>query len=109
MKRIIFICLLVCTTPIFAQEEATEPTLGKTDTLNEWDLRAFPSPTSDLLIVKSSKEIKSIEFFDINGKEIKPVEMPNNCYSLSSLPTGWVFLLVESSDGYIEKKNVYKY
>lgn len=109
MKRIIFIGLLVCTTPIFAQEEATEPTLGKTDTLNVWDLRAFPSPTSDLLIVKSSKEIKSIEFFDINGKEIKPVEMPNNCYSLSSLPSGWVFLLVESNDGFIEKKNVYKH
>src|SRR3989344_340925 len=83
-------------------------TLRKVDTLNQWDLRCFPNPTSDLLIIKSSKEIKSIDFFDINGREIKPTGMPNECYSLSDLPSGWVFLLVESVDGFIEKKNVYK-
>lgn len=107
MKRLLAIGMLAFTCQLSAQE-TTEPTLGKVDEMNEWDLRCFPNPTSDLLIIKSSKEIKSIDFFDINGRELKPTGMPNECYSLSDLPSGWVFMLVESVDGFVEKKNVYK-
>ena len=109
MKRLLTLGMLAFACQLSAQETTEEPTtLGKVDVLNEWDLRGFPNPTSDLLIIKSSKEIKSIDFFDINGRELKPTGMPNECYSLSDLPSGWVFLLVESTDGFIEKKNVYK-
>ena len=107
MKRIFAVGLLALALQANGQE-TTETELGKVDEQNAWDLRCYPNPTSDLLIIKSSKEIKSIEFFDINGKEIKPTGMPNECYSLSELPSGWVFMLVESVDGFIEKKNVYK-
>jgi Secretion system C-terminal sorting domain len=108
MKRLLTIGMLAFACQLSAQETMEETTLGKVDSLNQWDLRCFPNPTSDLLIIKSSKEIKSIDFFDINGRELKPTGMPNECYSLSDLPSGWVFLLVESADGFIEKKNVYK-
>ena len=75
---------------------------------DDWDLRCFPSPTSDMLIIKSSKEVKSVDFYDINGKEIKPSSLPNDCYSLSDIPSGWVFMLVQSTDGFYQRKSVYK-
>lgn len=77
--------------------------------LNEWKLSCYPNPTSDLLIVSSSEAIKSITLLDLNGQVIKAPAMPNWCFSLHDLPTGWLFVYVESVDGRIEKKNVYKY
>jgi len=107
MKRVIAAGLLVIGLQATGQE-LSETAYGKTDELNTWDLRCFPSPTTDLLIIKSSKEIKSVDFFDLNGREIKIAELPNHCYSLSDLPQGWIFVLVESTDGFVEKKNVFK-
>jgi hypothetical protein len=107
MKRILAAGLLVIGFQA-AGQELSETAYGKTDLNNEWDLRCFPSPTSDLMIIKSSKEIKSVDFFDLNGRELKPAELPNHCYSLSDLPAGWIFVLVESTDGFVEKKNIFK-
>ena len=107
MKRALFIGTLLMGLNGFGQE-STETALGVAPAKEEWDLRAFPNPTSDLLIVKSSKEIKYIEFFDLNGRELKLSPLPNHCYSLADLPAGWVFMLVESTDGSVEKKNIYK-
>lgn len=107
MKRILAAGLLIIGFHA-AGQELNETAFGKVDEANTWDLRCFPNPTSDLLIVKSSKDIKSIDFFDLNGRELKPAPLPNNTYSLSDLPTGWVFMLIESTDGFVEKKNIYK-
>lgn len=108
MKRLIAGALLLVATLPAAAQENSETTYGKTDLANVWDLRCYPNPTSDLLIIRSSKEIKSVDFFDLNGRTIQVTAMPNNCYSLSELPSGWIFVLIESTDGFIEKKNVYK-
>lgn len=75
---------------------------------DSWDLRAFPNPTSDVLFVKSSKEIKTIEFYDIEGKQVKLTEMPNNSFSLADVQSGWLFMLVQSEDGFYQRKSVYK-
>jgi hypothetical protein len=107
MKRIFAAGLLVIGLHATGQE-TVQTAFGKTDETNAWDLRCFPNPTSDLVMIKSSKEIKNVDFFDLNGRELKPAELPNHCYSLSDLPTGWVFILVESTDGFVEKKNLYK-
>jgi hypothetical protein len=107
MKRIVAAGLLVIGLQATGQE-VTETAFGKVDESNTWDLRCFPNPTSDLVIIKSSKDIKTVDFFDLNGRELKPAALPNHCYSLSDLPTGWIFILVESTDGFVEKKNVYK-
>lgn len=107
MKRLLAAGLVIAGMQVYAQE-TNEAAFGKVDEANSWDLRCFPNPTSDLLIIKSSKEIKSVDFFDINGKPFNPTPLPNGCYSLSDLPNGWVFLLIQSADGYVEKKNVYK-
>lgn len=107
MKRIMMTGALLLALQAAGQEQ-TPLQYGKTDEANEWDLRCFPSPTNDLLMVRSSKEIKNIDFFDINGRELKPTEYPNHCFSLDGIPSGWIFLLVESTDGFVEKKNVFK-
>lgn len=97
---------LLATLPCFAQETETAP-YGQ-PAGDDWDLRCFPNPTSDMLVIKSSKEVKEVEFYDINGKELKPSSMPNDCYSLSDLPAGWIFMLVQSEDGFYQRKSVYK-
>ena len=107
MKQIVFIGMLLIGCRGFAQE-MTESAFGIEEKGEDWDLRCFPNPTSDLLMVKSSKEIKHIEFYDINGKELRLPAMPNNCYSLNDVPVGWVFLLIESTDGFYDRKSVYK-
>lgn len=89
-------------------QEMTESAFGVEATGNDWDLRCFPNPTSDLLMVKSSKPIRHIEFYDINGKELKLPSLPNNCFSLNEVPAGWVFLLIESEDGFYDRKSIYK-
>ena len=76
--------------------------------LPNWDLKVYPNPTSDLLIVSSSVDIKDITLIDLNGQVIKNRAMPNWCFSLHDLPQGWIFVYIESMDGRIEKKNVYK-
>ncbi len=73
-----------------------------------WDLKVYPNPTSDLLMVTSSLEIKDITLIDLNGQVLKNHAMPNWCFSLQDLPQGWIFVYIESIDGRIEKKNVYK-
>ena len=76
--------------------------------LPAWDLKVYPNPTSDLLMVASSLEIKDITLIDLNGQVLKNHAMPNWCFSLHDLPQGWIFVYIESIDGRIEKKNVYK-
>lgn len=76
--------------------------------LPAWDLKVYPNPTSDLLMVTSSLEIKDITLIDLNGQVLKNRAMPNWCFSLQDLPQGWIFVYIESVDGRIEKKNVYK-
>lgn len=76
--------------------------------LPNWDLKVYPNPTSDLLIVSSSVDIKDVTLIDLNGQVIKNRALPNWCYSLNDLPAGWIFVYVESTDGRVEKKNIYK-
>lgn len=86
--------------------QSTDPPVA--NQLPDWDLKVYPNPTSDLLMVTSSLEIKDITLIDLNGQVLKTHAMPNWCFSLHDLPQGWIFVYIESVDGRIEKKNVYK-
>ncbi len=102
MKKFLFILVLACSTFAFGQEFAHD-SISK-----PWDIRCFPNPTSDLLIITSSEELDQILLFDINGSAIKAGVLPNNCFSLHEIPSGWVFIYLEARDGRIEKKTVWK-
>lgn len=101
MKRLIFAIALLAAIPGHAQE---------TDSiaLNNWELNCYPNPTSDLLVVKSNREIREIQIIDLMGSVVKAEAMPNWCYSLHDLPAGWLFVYVIDESGNIEKRNVYK-
>lgn len=103
MKRLALISLLACLSLNSFGQDA-EPEIIDTT----WQIRCYPNPTSDLLIIESSKEIKDVTLIDLNGQVIKAPAMPNWCYSLHELPAGWLFVYIESTDGKIEKKNIYK-
>ena len=85
-----------------------QSTEAENSTTTPWDIRCYPNPTSDLLMIKSSIEIKEVTLFDLNGSVIKAPALPNWSYSLHDIPAGWVFVYIESIDGRIEKKNVFK-
>ncbi len=101
MKRSIFALSLLCANLSFAQD---------IDSLTQeaWEITCYPNPTSDLLMVKSNREIQDIQIFDLNGSLVKAPPMPNWCFSLHDLPSGWLFVYVVGRDGNIEKRNIYK-
>lgn len=101
MKRLLFAGILFVANFGFAQE---------TDSLEttKWELQCYPNPTSDLLVVKSNREIREIQIIDLTGTVVKAHAMPNWCFSLNDLPAGWFFVYVVDESGNIEKRNIYK-
>ncbi len=75
---------------------------------SSWDLRCYPNPTSDLMVIQSSIPIKEVTVIDLNGEVVKVAALPNWCYSLHELPSGWLFFFIENEEGTIERKNVFK-
>jgi hypothetical protein len=101
---ILFGGLLFISSSLFAQ--ISDP--SEENQLPNWELKVYPNPTSDLLMISSSIEIKDVTLMDLNGQVIKKNALPNWCYSLQELPAGWIFVYIESTDGRVEKKNIYK-
>lgn len=105
MKTVVLLGgLLLISSSIFAQSAD----LPEESQLPAWELKVYPNPTSDLLMISSSLEIKDVTLIDLNGQVLKNHAMPNWCFSLHDLPAGWIFVYIESLDGRIEKKNIYK-
>jgi Secretion system C-terminal sorting domain len=102
MKVVLILVVFVLSLQLSAQEEVSS------ELTKEWKVSCYPNPTSDLLIIESSDEIKSVTLINLNGEVIKPLSMPNWCYSLSEIPAGWVFVYIENQAGEIMKKNVFK-
>jgi hypothetical protein len=102
MKRMVIIGCLLASFAATAQE--SDPSIND----QTWDIRCYPNPTSDLLIITSSLEIRDVSIIDLNGAVVKANPMPNWCFSLHDLPAGWLFVYIETTDGRIEKKNIYK-
>lgn len=102
MKRIIILSLFFIVFEGKAQEAF------ETETSETFDVRCYPNPTSDLLIVRSSIPIKTIQLINLNGQVVKANPLPNFCFSLADLPNGWFFVYIENEAGQIVKKNIYK-
>ena len=101
MKRSVFVLSLLLTSLSYSQN------MDSLDT-KVWEITCYPNPTSDLLVVKSNREIREIQILDLTGSVVKASPMPNWCYSLHDLPSGWLFVYVIGTDGNIEKRNIYK-
>ena len=101
MKRLFFAAFLFVANTSLSQE------LDSLETQN-WELTCYPNPTSDLLVVKSNREIREIQIIDLTGSVVKANAMPNWCFSLNDLPSGWFFVFVVDESGNVEKRNIYK-
>lgn len=99
MKRLLFFSLFFLVFKGMAQEVITN---------GNFDVRCYPNPTSDLLIVQTTVVIKTIQLIDLNGQVVKVHSLPNNCFSLADLPNGCFFVYIESEDGRLVKKTVIK-
>lgn len=106
MKRLAFLLFICASTSSFAQTE-NEIYVGATES-QQLAVVCIPNPTTDLLLVKSETEIKTITCFNSAGQEVRVTKLPNNCLSLEELPSGWVFVIVEGVDGKVAKKQIYK-
>lgn len=102
MKRLLIISLFFFVFQGKAQEVITN------ETAENFDVHCYPNPTSDLLIVQTTVAIKTMQVIDLNGQVVKIKPLPNNCFSLADLPNGWLFVYIESEDGRVVKKNIYK-
>lgn len=69
------------------------------------DLKVFPNPVEDKLIIQSSlSSYDSISISDINGRIVSKNLSVSNQVDVSNLKSGMYFITIKSSDGNITKK-----
>lgn len=78
------------------------------DSISTFSVKCYPNPTSDLLVIEASEPIKDIMVLNLEGQVVKAAHLPNGCFSLHELPEGWLFFIIESETGKVEKRQVYK-
>lgn len=109
MKTIFFFIVLSLSVTASAQTASEENSVDLERTRQStYKIVCVPNPTSDLLLLKTEKEIATVLCFDSSGKEQRITKLPNNMLSLEEVPTGWLFLHIVLSDGTITKQSVYK-
>ena len=66
--------------------------------LSEFQLKTYPNPVLDRLIIESSKLNQYYEIFDVNGRVITNGHIDSSPFELdfTTLPSGSYFLIVES-------------
>ena len=63
---------------------------------------AFPNPASDVVTIKSSKELKFVKVYDVAGKLMKTIDMKNSLtknIGITDLNKGVYLLKAESKTG----------
>ncbi|WP_461631559.1 T9SS type A sorting domain-containing protein [Labilibaculum euxinus] len=75
-------------------------TTGINDILNK-ELRLYPNPVRDILHLQNLKQVNKLQLFDLSGKAIIAVTMPNESADLNvnNLTTGTYILIFEMEDG----------
>jgi len=70
-------------------------------------IEIYPNPILDKFSIKSTKEIKSIECYDANARQVLniPVRLKMNLYELKNIPSGIYFLILktDSNKTYLKK------
>ena len=89
-------------------EEITYST-GINDILNK-ELRLYPNPVRDILHLQNLKQVNKLQLFDLSGKAIIAVTMPNESADLNvnNLTTGTYILIFEMEDGSQLSKKIVK-
>lgn len=86
-------------------------TLEVIDLLIKMDVLIYPNPANNIvnIIAKNSNPIKSVQLFDITGKEMSSIKLSDqNTINVSNLSDGIYLLNIKSDDGSITKKLIVK-
>lgn len=67
------------------------------------DIKIYPNPATDILMVQSSEKINEIEVYDISGKKIK-VTANENKVNVKNIPSGSYIIKLTTGAGIISKK-----
>ena len=77
---------------------------------NDLDITIYPNPTLDVLKINSNQTtLKSIQIFNLLGKEIKSYKKENanqNTFDVSNLKTGLYILKINTDKGSVTRKIV---
>ena len=76
--------------------------------IEDYQIRLFPNPASDMIHIDSEKTITGITVFDYSGKTVLQVENPSNQIDISALPGGMYVVLIEGKDLFTTKRIVIK-
>ncbi|PKQ61123.1 hypothetical protein BZG02_16905 [Labilibaculum filiforme] len=82
---------------------------GINDVLNK-ELRLYPNPVRDILHLENLKQVNRLQLFNLSGKAITAVNMPNESadLNLNHLAKGTYILIFEMEDGSQLSKKVIK-
>ena len=62
------------------------------------DFSIYPNPSSDVINVQSSFELKNYEIYDVSGKLIESKDINNNQVLISNLNAGSYFIVISTTD-----------
>lgn len=86
----------------------TNITLGnKLFTTNSPNLSVFPNPTTDIMTISSTENIKSIVIYDFLGKQILN-NFSNTKIDMSKLSSGVYFLKIQLENGEVKTQKIIK-
>ncbi|MFA9372077.1 MAG: alpha-amylase family glycosyl hydrolase [Labilibaculum antarcticum] len=82
---------------------------GINDILNQ-ELRMYPNPVRDILHLENLKQVNRLQLFDLSGKAIMALNMPNESanLNLNNLTKGTYILVFEMEDGSQLSKKIVK-
>ena len=77
--------------------------------MNSFDFAYYPNPVKDVLNIKSQKEVKSVEVFNLTEqKVVLSTKVLNGQINVSSLTTGTYVFRVTMEDGKVETFKIIK-
>lgn len=88
-------------------EEAYNNLLSISETDIQNQISIYPNPATDLVNIRSAKEVKSIQLLSAEGEAVRK-NLNSTRISLSGLPSGIYFMKIELSNGRIQFEKIVK-
>lgn len=85
-----------------------DSSLGISESQENTNIKIYPNPARDLVQISSKEIIKSLEVFDLSGKQVTIKNHPENEISLASFPKGIYTMKIILENGKTETRKIVK-
>jgi hypothetical protein len=85
-------------TDFFVAQYGQDCSLGVNENANNFSIKLYPQPASDVVHLQSQNPLSRYEIYDIQGKILKQTQLNNNRIDISELSTGLYFIKVEGEN-----------